>query len=134
MNKLKHVLSATLLLALTHMGAVCADDFSFTIPFDATNLPPEIRFVRVTCSVWQGGTPIGSGQYRIGVNGGTVRGEALVSFNASRGQDPLRATRWTCGLIFDEDEAGEKSYAFTEPADSFPTVSRNITAQGEIHR
>jgi hypothetical protein len=111
-----------------------AEDFSFTVPFDATNLPPEIRFVRVACSVWQGGTPIGSGQYRVAVTGGMVRGEAIVAFNAVKGQDPKRATRWTCGLIFDEDEAGEKSFAFSDPTDSFPTVSRSITAQGDIER
>lgn len=115
-------------------GAARAEDFSFTVPFDAMNLPPEIRFLRVTCTVWEGGTPIGSGQHRVPISGGIARGEAVVTFNASRGEDPQRATRWTCGLIFDEDEAGEKSYAFTEPGDSFPTVSRNITAQGDIRR
>lgn len=113
---------------------VQAEDFLFTVPFDVTQLPPEIRFMRVTCSVWQGGIPIGSGQYRVAVTGGTVRGEAVVAFNASKGQDPRSATRWTCGLIFDEDEAGEKSYAFSDATDSFPTVSRNITAQGDIAR
>ena len=134
MKKFKNVGGYALTWASIALGSAHADDFSFTVPFDAMNLPPEIRFVRVTCSVWQGGTPIGSGQYRAPVNGGVVRGEAIVSFNATRGQDPLRATRWTCGLIFDEDESGDKSYAFSEPGDSFPTVSRNITAQGEIHR
>lgn len=115
-------------------GTTQAEDFAFTVPYDASNLPPEIRFVRVTCSVWQGGTPIGSGQYRVAVSGGVVRGEAVVAFNASRGQDPLRATRWSCGLIFDADETGEKSYAFSDASDSFPTVSRSITAQGDIQR
>ncbi|MSQ58679.1 MAG: hypothetical protein EXR36_03295 [Betaproteobacteria bacterium] len=122
-----------LLFALLGANA-SAEDFSFTVPFDATNLPPEIRFMRVACSVWQGGTPIGSGQYRVAVAGGVARGEAIVTFNATKGQDPKRATRWTCGLIFDEDEAGEKSFAFSDPSDSFPTVSRSITAQGDIER
>lgn len=124
---------ALLILVATLLGAHAhAEDFSFSVPYEATNLPPEIRFLRVTCSVWRGGIPIGSGQYRVGVTGGTVRGEAIVTFNANKGQDPQRATRWTCGLIFDEDEAGEKSFAFSDASDSFPTVSRNITAQGDI--
>ena len=133
MNKLILRAFCALCCLGTLPGIARADDFAFTVPYDATNLPPEIHYLRVTCSVWQGGTPIGSGQYKVAVNGGAVRGEAIVTFNATRGQDPRRATRWTCGLIFDEDEAGEKSYAFSDPSDSFPTVSRNITAQGEIH-
>ncbi|MBM3396395.1 MAG: hypothetical protein FJY37_17570 [Betaproteobacteria bacterium] len=121
-------------LVLSFIASAHAEDFSFSVPFDVMNLPPEIRFLRVTCTVWEHGSPIGSGQYRVGVSGGTARGEAVVAFNAHRGQDAQRATRWTCGLSFDVDEAGEKSYAFTEPGDSFPTVSRNITAQGDIRR
>lgn len=133
MNLTRWMACALCGVALGPTGAQ-AEDFSFTVPFDAMNLPAEIHFLRVTCTVWEGGSPIGSGQYRAAVSGGVARGEAVVAFNAHRGQDPQRATRWTCGLIFDEDEAGEKSYAFTEPGDSFPTVSRNITAQGDIRR
>ncbi len=134
MHKLNSAIRCVLMCIGLGWGNAHAEDFSFSVPYDATNLPPEIRFLRVACSVWLGGTPIGSGQYRVAVNGGTVRGEAIVAFNATHGQDPQRATRWTCGLIFDEDESGEKSYAFSDPSDSFPTVSRNITAQGEIQR
>lgn len=124
--------SWTLLALAVCLVPARAEDFSFTVPYDAMKLPPEIGYLRVTCTVWEGGTPIGAGHYRVAVTGGVARGEAVISFNADRGQDPQRATRWTCGLIFDEDERGEKSYAFTEPEDSFPTVSRNITAQGDI--
>ena len=119
-------------LWLLFCANVQAEDFLFTVPFDVTHLPPVILFVLVSFSVWQVGIPIGSVQYRASVAGGAVRGEAVVAFNASKGQDPRSATRWTCGLIFDEDETGEKSYAFSDATDSFPTVSRNITAEGEI--
>ncbi len=131
---MKKLMALPMLVAALMVASASAEDFSFSVPYEATHLPPEIRFLRVTCSVWQGGTPIGSGQYRVGVSGGTVRGEAIVTFSANKGQDPRRATRWTCGLIFDEDEKGEKSFAFSDASDSFPTVSRNITAQGDIQR
>lgn len=94
-----------------------AADFTFTVPVQVSNLPPDSRNASVHCSVYSVGrlrpgsspAPDGSGFARMGTGtlaGGAFRGEVTVTVNANAGVDPATITEYSCGLSFVATQRG----------------------------
>ena len=81
-----------------------AEDFTFVVPVEVTNLPPEINRMTVSCSASIApGTPglpprmIGSSATQVTISGGAYRGDVTVAFNASL-SDAGYANEYSCGI------------------------------------
>ncbi len=100
-------LIAAILLGLS-TGAAWAADFTFTVPVQLSNLPPDSRSGVVSCSLHTSavGTPragtvgVGNGNGFFTPVGGAYRGEVTVTANANPGVDPATVTHYSCGLAF----------------------------------
>src|SRR3989344_4043384 len=89
-------------------GPTWAADFTFTVPVELSNLPPDSRMGSVSCALRTSavGTPrsgtvgVGNGRGTFTISGGAYRGEVTVTANANPGVDPATVTHYTCGLAF----------------------------------
>jgi len=89
-------------------GPTWAADFTFTVPVELSNLPPDSRRGVVSCALRTSavGTPrsgtvgVGNGHGLFTISGGDYRGEVTVTANADPGVDPATVTHYTCGLAF----------------------------------
>jgi hypothetical protein len=125
---MKSFLRPTLALALfLGAAAVRGEDFTFTVPVQATDLPPSVEGLTVNCRALaapQGLDAsrfrnaldefpiIGGGSSRVGITGGAYRGDVVVRFSASQGKDPGRATAYRCTGTFDGHERGTATTYF----------------------
>ena len=102
-------------------GPAWAADFTFTVPVELANLPPDSRQGVVGCSLRTSpvGTPrsgtvgVGNGNGFFTISGGAYRGEVTVVANANPGVDPATVTHYTCGLSFTATLRGrDQSFAY----------------------
>ena len=110
------VLTAAVLFFVA--AAPCtAADFTFTVPVQVSNLPPDSRNASVHCLVYRVGrlrpgaspAPDSSGAALMGTGtlaGGAFRGEVTVTVNANPGVDPATITDYSCGLSFVATQRG----------------------------
>ncbi len=100
-------------------GPAWTADFTFTVPVEVSNLPPDSRRGRVDCGLHinlRPGTrpaPVGGGQSMFAISAGAYRGEVTVAVNANSGIDPATVTHYTCGLAFIATVRGrDKSFSY----------------------
>jgi hypothetical protein len=93
--------------ALGFAGPALAEDFTFTVPVQLTNLPTGITGFNVQCSVlasqvWEGrtiqGRSIGSGATYVHISGGSYSGDVTVAFNHATLEDPHLAVFYGCAI------------------------------------
>jgi zona occludens toxin (predicted ATPase) len=93
-----------------------AEDFNFTVPVQASNLPPNVEGLTVVCAALARGDvglgAIGGASVRVAVTGGAYRDDVVVRFNANPGKDPRLATRYQCVGAFDGHERGVAAVYF----------------------
>ena len=109
-----------------------AVDFTFTVPVELVNLPPDSRSGIVCCSVHT--TPIAPGTSPVGVGsgcgfftiaGGAYRGEVTVAADANPGVDPATVTHYSCGVAFNATLRGSDhqfAYWSTAPRSTLPVA------------
>jgi len=104
MKMRRFTILAACLLVVGVAGRASAYDFTFTIPLQFTNLPPEVASVQAWCYVFMGGTSvgpaIGTANRNFPISGGAYSGDVTIQFNADAGRDPATATRYQCGVYF----------------------------------
>jgi hypothetical protein len=115
---MKNAFRPTLALALL-LGAAAAraEDFNFKVPVQATNLPPSVEGLTVTCAALAPGDTGsqvigGDASVRVAVTGGAYRGDVVVRFNANPGKDPRLARKYRCVGAFDGHERGVAAVYF----------------------
>ncbi len=95
------VLFPVLVLVSALATPAAAFDFTFTIPVQFTNLPPEVTQFLVGCYVQvPSGATVGQGSRMIPITGGGFTGDVTLQFNANTGMDPATATRYQCSGYF----------------------------------
>ncbi|MHB8883420.1 MAG: hypothetical protein ACYC69_18180 [Thermodesulfovibrionales bacterium] len=95
---------AAIILSLAS-GPVWAADFTFTVPVEVSNLPPDSRQGAVSCSLHTsparlGAAGVGNGYVPFTISSGAYRGEVTVTANANPGIDPVTVTHYSCALSF----------------------------------
>ena len=76
--------------------------FTFTVPLQLSNLPPEIDSYSIGCSVFpSGGILLGTARTRGTISGGAVNTEVVVSVTANPVSDPALASEYSCSLHLD---------------------------------
>lgn len=103
-SKIAVLLGALGLVAVMSAGAdgPAGPHFTFTVPLQLANLPPEIRQYEVQCAVSTASGPewyIVSGNTRRDIVGGAVNTEVVVPVTVGRFQDPGRAVEYSCHLF-----------------------------------
>jgi hypothetical protein len=88
-------------------GPAWAADFTFTVPVELSNLPPDSRMGQVSCllltrPVRAGGlgTLAGTARGTFAISGGAFRGEVTATGDANPGVDPATITNYSCGFGF----------------------------------
>lgn len=127
---LKEVIILTILVSIGFLfmdSNASSEDFTFDVPVRVINLHPDIRSVKVVCSVSNtaspfGGVNIGQGQTEFPLMDGSYSGTAAIRFNANTGIDPGRARSWGCSLRFLRRDGRELSPAeySEEPYGMYP--------------
>lgn len=86
-------------------GPAWAADFTFTVPVEVANLPPDSTAVLVDCHLYTsadarpgGRGHVGSSYGRSTISGGAYRGEVTTAGNANPGVDPATVTHYSCSL------------------------------------
>ena len=92
----------TWLITLTFAVSAHAEDFTFTVPYSTTDIPANIRTLRITCEVTDSaGGQIGLKDFDFNIPGGgdTMSSlRATLKFNALPGKQAIAATRYKCTL------------------------------------
>jgi hypothetical protein len=95
------VLFPVLVLVSALAAPAAAYDFTFTIPVQFTNLPPEVTQFIVGCvAQLPSSASVGQGNRIIPITGGAYTGDVTIQFNAITGMDPATATRYQCTAYF----------------------------------
>jgi hypothetical protein len=94
---------AALATALPLFAQAAGEHFTFTVPYATHALGPEIRSMRITCSVLGAGgaddvIAIADQDFSIPAGGDTGSRTATLRFNASPGKDPSKAVRYRCAM------------------------------------
>ena len=100
----KSALVVTLLMLFAAAGPAWAEDFTFTVPVELSNLPPEINAGTAFCELIikeTGRATMTAGNRGRGfaIAGGAYRGELTIAFNANPGIEPARVTHYKCYLV-----------------------------------
>ena len=96
---LSTVLGLTAFALFIGPGAVFAEDFTFNIPIELRNLPPELNKWILQASVAdQYGRPIGRGELIFNTSGPYVK-TVQIKFNANPGKLPADAVKWQAILF-----------------------------------
>lgn len=101
-----------------------AEDFTFIVPVQLSNLPPEVDEMRVGCAALilptasAGARMVGSRTLRVPISGGAYSGDVTVSFDASRPEDLPLVNGYSCEI--NSFSAGHTSYYAGQPARMFP--------------
>ncbi|MEO8055419.1 MAG: hypothetical protein ABI768_09700 [Acidobacteriota bacterium] len=114
-------------------AAAYAEDFNFTVPVQASNLPPNVEGLTVSCAAL---TParfsngqasvsetLVAAQVRVAITGGAYRGDVVVRATAPQGKDPRDAIKYRCEGWFDGHERGVQTVYFRTPTLVFPLAS-----------
>lgn len=106
-RRYQSLLAFTAIVLSFASGSAWAANFTFTVPVEVANLPPDSRQGIVDCSLHTspirlGTSPVGvgSGFGTFTISGGAYRGEVTVAANANPGVDPATVTHYSCGLAF----------------------------------
>ncbi len=106
--------------AFLSAGPLVAEDFTITIPYNFSRLPPSVAMFFAHCSVYSndpslGGVSMGEGTRSLNLPGlSPFKGNLVVSFNVRPGQDPALATRYECtGYFSGRDSNGVTVLFFT---------------------
>lgn len=82
-----------------------AEDFTFTVPVQVSNLPPDSTRVGVSCHLYTNAAARPGGRGHVGslygfaaISGGAFRGEVTAASNANPGVDPATVTHYSCAL------------------------------------
>jgi len=86
-------------------GPALAADFTFTVPVQVTNLPPDSRQGGVSCALYtsptiSAGRDVGRSTANLPISGGAYRGEVTVAIDVRPGVDPATVTHYSCALSF----------------------------------
>jgi len=114
-----------LLLALPFVPlSALAEEFTITVPIDVRNLPPNVNGMLLACWVYSRTGNIGIGRLRVNISGGNYRGDAVIPFNVSPGQDPATVTSYECaGSFVGEEGGGTVHYFSSSSGPTFPLAS-----------
>ncbi len=86
------------LLSFTAAGTANAEDFTFKVNLNVSNLLPRTRPI-VSCSVYQGSMPIGRKSSRpLSTSNGSRSGTVTIKFNVQQGKNSADANRYRCDL------------------------------------
>ena len=96
---LASLLAAASLLACPSGALAQTPQFTFTVPVDLKNLPPEIDSYSVSCEIEDGSARIlGGGSKNGTIAGGSFRGDVVVTINVAAPKDPSTAQAYGCVL------------------------------------
>jgi hypothetical protein len=100
--------------------AAFAEDFTFTVPVDFSNLPPEITRAAITCNAYRSaiGGGVGARGAGITITGGAYHGDVTIRFDAYPERDPATATHYECTAVL--MGSGEVIYARVGETPTFP--------------
>ncbi len=102
--RIKHQMwMALTALAFGVSGIATAEDFTFTVPVEITNLPPEINYGTAYCELiirepGRGTRTAGNVGRGFRISGGAYRGDVTVAVNAAPGVEPGSVTHYKCFL------------------------------------
>jgi hypothetical protein len=112
--KLKRIFAVHLIvLALVFPHAVCAEDFTFDLKLELSNLHPDVAKIRLYCgaSISDAGGMIGDGDLEIDVPpAGGINNTVQLTFNASPGKKLSDAKVWRCDAYFFKQGDNTQSY------------------------
>lgn len=101
-------IAAALGLWLALVGAAAAEDFTFVVPVQVSNVPPAIARLAVACAVINSSpTPgreplgiIGNGVSFVPVSGGAFNGDVTVQLNANLRENAGFADHYVCYIAY----------------------------------
>lgn len=112
--KFKKLLAGHLLvLALVFPHAVSAEDFTFDLKLELSNLHRDVAKIRLYCgaSISDAGGMIGDGDLEIDVPpDGGINNTVQLTFNASPGKNLSDAKVWRCDAYFFKQGENTQSY------------------------
>lgn len=107
-------------------GIATAEDFTFTVPVEIANLPPEINYGIANCELIirePGRSARAAGNVGRGfrISGGAYRAEVTVAVNAAPGVEPGNVTHYKCYLELQGTLRGTPvSYNFRDEGFTLP--------------
>ena len=100
--------------------AAFAEDFTFTVPVDFSNLPPDVTHATIGCSAYRSasGGGVGAGGRNITITAGAYHGDVTMRFDAYPERDPATATHYACTALL--MGSGDVIYARAGETPTFP--------------
>jgi hypothetical protein len=122
-------------------AAAQAEDFTFSIPVELSNMHPDVHTGRIYCRVKdEGRHEVASGGANFRLSGGSYHGVVTVAFDGSDPSRVVNAHSYTCTLLFgiegamgmyEPDPPGGRSHNLP---DTPYTIERLTPAPGSVLR
>lgn len=100
--------------------------FTFTVPLELNNLPPEINEYSVRCTVIAGVGLLARGETRGAISSGRFRGDVVVNVTVPEpARNPSDATAYKCGLHL--SGVNDLNVSATVPSNRFSYMDDSFT-------